>query len=166
MSVPWRCPVNQPEAMTGGWLPQVQSSFVARMERSGMRERKTRISLRSIRATAPSSRLRAIGREQVAGPAHRADDGRPRRIRLDLLADAGDTHVDGAVEGFAVACFGEVKEALACEHALGVLGERFEQGKLGARERVLVAALVAQHARLAVEPFGRSEERRVGNGCR
>src|SRR5262249_43307284 len=102
----------------------------------------------------PSSRFRAIRREQVAGPAHRADDRGPGRIGLDLLADAGDAHVDGAIEGFAVARLGEVEEPLAREHALGVLGECLEQGKLGACERVLVAALIAQYARLDVEPFG------------
>src|SRR3954452_5995008 len=111
MSVPWCRPIYQPEAMTRGSLPQARAL----------------------------ARLRAIGGEQVAGAANRTNHRRPGRVRLDLLADAGDAHIDGAVEGLAVACLGEVEEPLAREDALGVLGKGLEQGEFGAGERVLVA---------------------------
>jgi hypothetical protein len=58
-------------------------------------------------------RVAAVGREQVAGTADSADDGRVRGIGLDLAPDAGDAHVDGAVERLAVARLGEVEQALA-----------------------------------------------------
>src|SRR5262249_15838461 len=117
---------------------------------------------RSIRATAtPSPRVRAIRREQVAAPPDSPDHACPPRIGLDLFADASDAYVDSAVEGLTVARLGEVKEPLAREHALGVLGERLEQRKFGACERVLVAALIAQHARIDVQPLGPEPDRRA-----
>ncbi len=88
------------------------------------------------------------------------------RIRLDLAADAGDAHVDRAVERVRVARIGEVEQPLAREHALGIVGERLEQRELGRRERVLVAVVVAQQVRVEVEPLGAEAHRACGFGLR
>jgi hypothetical protein len=45
----------------------------------------------------------AVGGKHIAGAANRADDARMVRIGLDLPPDAGDSHVDGAVERVRVA---------------------------------------------------------------
>src|SRR5262245_7769410 len=89
-----------------------------------------------------------------------------RGIWLDLAADAGDAHVDGAVEGFAVARLREVEQALAREHALGVFRKRLQQRELGTDQWMLVAFLVAQHLRVHVEPFGAEADRRTTAGRR
>src|SRR5262245_64138852 len=84
-----------------------------------------------------SARLAAVGGEQVAGAADGADDRGARRVWLDLLADARDPHVDGAVEGLTVARLGEVEQPLAREHPPRVVGKGLEQRELGARQRML-----------------------------
>src|SRR5262245_23347149 len=61
---------------------------------------------------AKRSALAAVRGEHVAGAPHGADDGRAVRIGFDLAADAGDSHVDGAVEGFRIARVGEVEQPL------------------------------------------------------
>src|ERR1700686_4443561 len=58
-------------------------------------------------------RFRAARRKQIAGAAHRANDRRMRRIRLDLATQARDPYIDRAVEGLAVARIGEVEQLLA-----------------------------------------------------
>ncbi len=101
------------------------------------------------------------GRKQVAGAADRADHGRVRRIGLDLAADAGDAHVDGAVEGFAVARLRKVEQSFARQHSLGVFRKRLQQREFGADQRMLVALLVAQDLRVDVEPLGAEADRRA-----
>src|ERR1700757_2278985 len=73
------------------------------------------------------SGLFAGRREQVPAAADGADDGGVCRIRLDLAADAHDTQIDGAIEGFAVARICELEQSLAREHALRIGGEDLEQ---------------------------------------
>src|SRR3981081_1794560 len=69
---------------------------------------------------AASGRFGAARRKQIAGAAHRANDRRMGRIRLDLAAQARDPHIDRAVEGLAVARVGEVEQLLAGQDALGI----------------------------------------------
>src|SRR5215831_15859016 len=165
MSVPWRCLVGSTRRV--GWVERSETHafgltrWVSQVLNPSYRLLHNASPARHIQA---SPRFRAVGGEQVAGPPDRPDHGWPRRIGLDLLADASDAYIDGAVEGLTVARLGEVKEPLAREHALGVLGECLEQRKFGACERVLVAALVAQHARIDVQPLGAEPDRRPRGG--
>src|SRR5262245_26992664 len=76
------------------------------------------------------SALPPIGREQVSGSAHRADDRRMRGVRLDLPADPGNAHIDRTVERLGIARIGEIEQPLARENPLGVVRKGFEQQEL------------------------------------
>src|SRR5882757_3417963 len=91
------------------------------------------------------ARFAAVRREQIAGAAHGPDYRRVRRVGLDLTPDPRDPHVDGAVEGLALARLGEVEQTLTREDFLGVLRKGLQQGEFGACQRMLVAIVVAQH---------------------
>jgi hypothetical protein len=52
-------------------------------------------------------------REQVAPAPDCANDGWASRIGLDLPPKAHDPQVNGAVEGFGVACIGKLQEPIA-----------------------------------------------------
>src|SRR4029453_11029789 len=77
-------------------------------------------------------------REEVAHPPHGFDEARLLWIRLELGADLGDMHVDGAIEGFGVS-LERVEDLLAREDAPGGPGQ-------GSQELELV---VGEHAALA-----------------
>jgi hypothetical protein len=59
------------------------------------------------------SGLLAGGRKQISAAADGADHRWPRRIRLDLPADAHDPQIDGAIERLAVARIGKLQQTLA-----------------------------------------------------
>src|SRR5688500_1360585 len=99
------------------------------------------------------SLLVALGREDVAGAADGADDARVVRVRLDLPADARDSHVDGPVKGVGIAGVGEIEQPLAREHAPRVVGEGLEEIELRGGKRVIHAIVVLEQARLEIEPF-------------
>src|SRR5215203_5964909 len=95
----------------------------------------------------------AVRGKHIAGAANRADDARMVRIGLDLPPDAGDAHVDGAVEGVGVAGVREVEEPLARQHPPRMVDEGLEEVELRGRQRVVDAFVVLQHAGLDVEPL-------------
>src|SRR5215207_5075372 len=95
----------------------------------------------------------AVRGKHIAGAANRADDARMGRIGLDLPPDAGDAHVDGAVEGVGVAGVREVEEPLARQHPPRMVDEGLEEVELRGRQRVVDAFVVLQHAGLDVEPL-------------
>src|SRR5829696_1020258 len=95
----------------------------------------------------------AVRGKHIAGAANRADDARMVRIGLDLPPDAGDAHVDGAVEGVRVAGVRKVEEPLARQHPPRMVDEGLEEVELRGRQRVVDAFVVLQHAGLDVEPL-------------
>src|SRR3954447_1566186 len=60
---------------------------------------------------------RHFRREHVAAAAHRGDDARLRRIRLDLAPETPDLDVDAAIEGLRRAPLAEIEQLIAREHA-------------------------------------------------
>src|SRR3712207_6170704 len=99
-------------------------------------------------------RLIALGPEHVAEAADGADLARMRGLRLYLLADAIDAHVDGAVERIRIAGIGKVEEAVAGEHALRVVREGAQQRIFRAGQDLLRPRVVAQAMGVEIEPLG------------
>src|SRR5829696_8318855 len=95
----------------------------------------------------------AVWGKHITGAANRADDARMVRIGLDLPPDAGDAHVDGAVEGVRVAGVRKVEEPLARQHPPRMVDEGLEEVELRGRQRVVDAFVVLQHAGLDIEPL-------------
>ena len=95
----------------------------------------------------------AVGGKHITGAANRADDARVVRIGLHLPPDAGDAHVDGAVERVGVAGVREVEEPLARQHPPRMVDESLEEVELRGRQRVVDAFVVLQDAGLDVEPL-------------
>src|SRR3954465_8550616 len=90
------------------------------------------------------SGLVAGRREQVSAAPYGADHRRSGRIRLDFTPDSHDPQVDGAIEGFAVACIGQFQQPLTRQHTLRVCGEYLEQSEFRCRQWMLIAVVVAQ----------------------
>lgn len=118
----------------------------------------------------------AIRPEDVTESPHRSNESGLARIRLDLLANPVDPHVDGPVERVRIPSIGEIEKAVARENPLGVIGEGAKQGVLGFGEHLLAAGIVAQAVGVEVEPtrahadglrgrFGRAGRGRSGGGA-
>src|SRR5579883_3490785 len=103
-------------------------------------------------ANAEGRRLRFFtGRgEHITAAPDGANDARMGRVGFDLAANAHDPDVDGPIESLGIARIGEFEEPLAGEDTLRVLGERLQQAIFRCGQRMLVALLVAQQARVKV----------------
>src|SRR4051812_41144994 len=107
--------------------------------------------------------LAAIRREQISGATDGADHRGVGWIGLDLTPDPRDPHVYRPVKGFPVARFGEIQQALAREHLLGIFCEGLEQREFGRCQRMLVAALITQRLGIDVEPLrSKADQRLIG----
>ena len=122
--------IRWPGSATVRQLSRVQKRVCGRLRGAVARDK-----------AAALSRFRAARRKQIAGAAHRANDRRMGRIRLDLAAKARDPNIDRAVEGFAVARIGEIEQLLARQHPFRIFGEHLEQSELRAGQRKFVAAI-------------------------
>src|SRR5947208_1413486 len=75
-------------------------------------------------AAAPS---RLPGQE-ISRPPHRLHIPRMPRVRLDLLPEAADVHVDGSVEGLVgLLALDQLEQLIAGQHAPGVARQRGEE---------------------------------------
>src|SRR5216683_1086992 len=74
--------------------------------------------------------------EDIAGAAHRLDQF---AVALDLLAQAADLHVDGAIQRIGLPSARPVHQLLARQHAVGPREKTAEQVELGAGQRQFAA---------------------------
>src|SRR2546429_6329473 len=71
------------------------------------------------------------GLELVADAVARLDERVTRRSAVDLVAEAADEGVDGAVPMQLAAAPDPLQQLVACRHAAAVEGERVEEPELG-----------------------------------
>ena len=98
----------------------------------------------------------ALPDELVPHPMHGDEVARVRRLVLDLLAQLGHVHVDGAGERDRVVAPDRVEQLLAGDHLAPVLGEVLEQPELARRQ---VDRPVALGGLVALEVDGDVAER-------
>ncbi|EWY41663.1 hypothetical protein N825_24280 [Skermanella stibiiresistens SB22] len=83
---------------------------------------------------------------------------------LDLAPQAGDPDVDAAVERIVAALVRQVQQAVAGQHAVGVVEEGLDQAELHRGEGNLGAVLLEHPARLPVDQAPAEPDGLAGNG--
>src|SRR6185437_13364284 len=151
----WRCLRHRDAGRRRLWQggERTQGGRIGRrLPQCALRARRTltRKGVEAAESRRPSENLDGR-REDIAGAAYRLDDRRLGRIGLQLAAQAPDLDVDGPVErpGFAVP--GEVEQAVAAQHLVGIVDESSEQVELAGGQADLAAFGRNQLARREVE---------------
>src|SRR5690606_32950083 len=120
----------------------VRPNSPSRTKEARFREGKRQRSLTrdpGLRSAGAEPSAAAIGHEHVAQAPHGLDEHRFGRIRLDQLAQAGNLHVQAAVEGFVLAAARQFHELVARQGNLGMAGEHLQDGEFAGGDRHLVA---------------------------